>query len=451
MSNEEEEYSFKLRLVFWLLYETDTFFRKEKVREIIEKNGYKLKDGYPYWDCKGDLYPLKWLARESEKLMPVCFHIEKKEFECEGRPYLKGEVSINGHVHFGGALNFHCVFDFDDYYKIDDFICVSQPANILLLPERVSLKDRLKEFADLITEMIQKELKKPVELHSTIKTSPWHHTWIVWDAKPDFSTKDYTMTGKNFAYALGLALRTDKWNDLDTKAMSEQLELKDLSPYRDDCVYLTNAGNVVVPGEALADPISMKNTLIDVLFATEIGNVQRFLTLTHLQNIMELSFEFDKVLQLMREKETPVSEAISQLQTLENMLNRKVLEISQELIIQKVPRVIFTSLFKTGLLKEQIRVLNGFEYFDCMEGIIAKVRETLSREREMLEIIVNDEENFFLRNLQILFIVTLIIDISGLYFLEIETLDLAAGSILLSMSIVTGWFLFILLRKYKRR
>ena len=55
----------------------------------------------------------------------------------------------------------------------------------------------------------------------------------------------------------------------------------------------------------------------------------------------------------------------------------------------------FTSLFKTGLLKEQIRVLNGFEYFDRMEGIIAKVRETLSREREMLEIIVSDEENFF--------------------------------------------------------
>ena len=448
--NGEEEYSFKLRLVFWLLYETDTFFRKEKVREIIVKNGYKIKDGYPYWDCKGNSYPLKWLARESEKLMPVCFHIEKKKFECEGKSYIKGEVSINGHVHFGGALIFHNVVDFDDYYKIEDFICVSQPANIILFPERVSLKDRLDELADVISEMLQKELKKPVELQATIKTSPWHHTWIVWDAKPDFSTKDYTMSGKNFAYVLGLALRTDKWSELDTKAVSEHLKLKDLSPYRDDCVYLTNAGNVVVPGEALTDPASMKNTLIDVLFATEIGNVQRFLTLTHLQNIMELSFEFENVLQLMREEDTRISEAITQLQTLENKLNRKILEISQELIIQKVPRVMFTSLFKTGLLKEQIRVLNGFEYFDRMEGIIAKVRETLSREREMLEIIVSDEENFFLRNLQILFIVTLIIDISGLYFLEIEAADLAAGTLLLSLAVIMGWFLFILLRRYKR-
>ena len=448
--NDEEEYSFKLRLVFWLLYETDTFFKKEKVREIIAKNGYKIKDGYPYWDYKGNSYPLKWLARESEKLMPVCFHIEKKKFECEGKSYIKGEVSINGHVHFGGALIFHNVVDFDDYYKIEDFICVSQPANIILFPERVSLKDRLDELADVISEMLQKELKKPVELQATIKTSPWHHTWIVWDAKPDFSTKDYTMSGKNFAYVLGLALRTDKWSELDTKAVSEHLELKDLSPYRDDCVYLTNAGNVVVPGEALTDPASMKNTLIDVLFASEIGNVQRFLTLTHLQNIMELSFEFENVLQLMREEDTRISEAIIQLQSLENKLNRKILEISQELIIQRVPRVMFTSLFKTGLLKEQIRVLNGFEYFDRMEGIIAKVRETLSREREMLEIIVSDEENFFLRNLQILFIVTLLIDISGLYFLEIQAVDLAAGTLLLSLSVIMGWFLFILLRRYKR-
>jgi len=52
---------------------------------------------------------------------------------------------------------------------------------------------------------------------------------------------------------------------------------------------ITHAGNVIIPGPGLLDPNAMKNFLIDTLFAPEVGNVQRYLILMHMHNILTIA------------------------------------------------------------------------------------------------------------------------------------------------------------------
>ncbi len=231
---------------------------------------------------------------------------------------------------------------------------------------------------------------------------PWHHTWIIWDAKPDFNRADYRFIGKeigkNAKYSIGLILRTDKYRELDPIAYRDQINLKNLSPYKDEFVMITHAGNVVMPGPGLLDPYTMKNFLIDTIFAPEVGNVQRFLILMHMENILTVAERFDKVISETRalEEQLTLRVKIERLESLESELNRIILELNKDIIISKITRLLFTSTFKTNMFNEMIDKLDGFTFSTQTDDVIARIRKSLNRERNTLNTKSSAIENKFL-------------------------------------------------------
>jgi hypothetical protein len=231
---------------------------------------------------------------------------------------------------------------------------------------------------------------------------PWHHTWIIWDVKPDFNRADYRFIGeelgKNAHYSIGLTLRTDKYHELDPIAYRDQINLKNLSPYKDEFVMITHAGNVVIPGPGLLDPDSMKNLFIDTLFAPEVGNVQRFLILMHMENILVVADKFDQIISETRamEENLTLKEKIDRLEELETELNRIILELNKDIIVSKITRLLFTSTFKTSMFNEQIDKLDGFTFSNATDDVIARIRKTLNRQRNTLNTKSSAIENKFL-------------------------------------------------------
>jgi hypothetical protein len=231
---------------------------------------------------------------------------------------------------------------------------------------------------------------------------PWHHTWIIWDAKPDFNRADYRFIGneigKNAHYSIGLTLRTDKYHELDPIAYRDQINLKNLSPYKDEFVMITHAGNVIIPGPGLLDPDSMKNLFIDTLFGPEVGNVQRFLILMHMENILVVAEKFDKILSEARaiEEDLTLNDKIDRLEALETELNRIILELNKDVIISKITRLLFTSTFKTSMFNEQIEKLDGFKFSKATDEVIVRIRKTLNRQRNTLNTKSAAIENKFL-------------------------------------------------------
>jgi len=123
----------------------------------------------------------------------------------------------------------------------------------------------------------------------------------------------------NARYSIGLTLRTDKYRELDPVAYRDQINLKNLCPYTDEFVMITHAGNVIIPGPGLLDPNSMKNLLIDTLYGPEVGNVQRFLILMHLENILIVAEKFDTIISDTRaiEENLTLMDKIDRLEKLE--------------------------------------------------------------------------------------------------------------------------------------
>jgi hypothetical protein len=238
------------------------------------------------------------------------------------------------------------------------------------------------------------------ELKSTLE--PWHHTWIIWDAKPDFNRADYRYLkneiGKNARYSIGLTLRTDKWRELDVIAYRDQINLKNLSPYKDEFVMITHPGNVIIPGPGLSDPNAMKNLLIDTIIGPEVGNVQRFLILMHMEHILTVTDNFDKIISEARavEEDLSLKDKINKLESLESELNKTILELNKDVILSKISRLIFTSTFKTSQFNEMIDKLDGFKFSKQTDAIIERIRKTLNRERNTLNTKSSAIENNFL-------------------------------------------------------
>ncbi len=404
----EEEYTFKVTLVFWKFYEIGEYFELPELRRFLEQDGsYKIYDQY---HCQlthpltGEIchQPLKWISSQSHKYTPVSFKIGKSDrFSCAINPNIKGKIRLEGHIHYGSVLVIHCELVFDNYHTIEDFIEISQPSNIILESTNSPITERFIEIRDNVIGLLAKgDFPDKPKLESVLE--PWHHTWIIWDAKPDFNRKDYRFTGaemgKNAHYSIGLTLRTDKYRELDPVAYRDQINLKNLSPYKDEFVMITHAGNVIIPGPGLLDPDTMKNMFIDTLFAPEVGNVQRFLILMHLENILVVADKFDKVISETRamEENLTLMDKIDRLEKLETELNRIILELNKDIIISKITRLLFTSTFKTSMFNEMIDKLDGFKFSKQTDDVIARIRKTLNRQRNTLNTKSSAIENKFL-------------------------------------------------------
>ena len=407
-TTSEEEYTFKVTLVFWKFYEIGEYFELPELRRFLEqKSSYKIYDQYhsqlshPVTGEKCH-QPLKWVSSQSHNYAPVCFKIGKSDrFICSSYPNIVGKIRLEGHIHYGSVLVIHCELEFDNYHTIEDFIEISQPSNIILESTTKPITEKFVEIREDVTSLLAKgDFADKPKLESVLE--PWHHTWILWDAKPDFNREDYRFTGakigKNAHYSIGLTLRTDKYRELDPIAYRDLINLKNLCPYKDEFVMITHAGNVIIPGPGLLDPNSMKNLFIDTLFAPEVGNVQRFLILMHLENILVVAEKFDKVISDTRamEEDLTLMDKIDRLEKLETELNRIILELNKDIIISKITRLLFTSTFKTSMFNEMIEKLDGFKFSTQTDDVIARIRKTLNRQRNTLNTKSSAIENKFL-------------------------------------------------------
>ncbi|MHA1988287.1 MAG: hypothetical protein ACW98D_16750 [Promethearchaeota archaeon] len=406
-STSEEEYTFKVTLVFWKFYELGLYFELPEVRKFLEKEGtLKLYENYRFKITQKDgtkvNQPLKWISSQSQNYAPVCFKIDESDrFSCASAPHIVGKIRLEGHIHYGSVLVIHCELIFDKYHKIEDFIEISQPSNMILQSTGKPITEKFIEIRDNVINLLKKaNYPDKSKLESSLE--PWHHTWIIWDAKPDFNRADYRFIGndigKNAQYSIGLTLRTDKYRVLDPVAYRDQINLKNLSPYIDEFVMITHAGNVVIPGPGLLDPYTMKNFLIDTLYGPEVGNVQRFLILMHMENILVVADKFDRIISETRamEEDLTLNDKIDRLEKLETELNRIILELNKDVIISKITRLLFTSTFKTSMFNEQIDKLDGFTFSKATDDVIGRIRKTLNRQRNTLNTKSAAIENKFL-------------------------------------------------------
>ena len=463
-STVEEEYTFKVTLVFWKFYEIGEYFKLPELRSYLEQEGsYKIYENYhcqlshPVTGEKCH-QPLKWISSQSHNYSPVCFKIGRSDrFSCASNPNILGKIRLEGHIHYGSVLVIHCELVFDNYHTIEDFIEISQPSNIILESTTKPITERFIEIRhDVIDILAKGDFPDKPKLESVLE--PWHHTWIIWDAKPDFNRVDYRFIGdeigKNAHYSIGLTLRTDKYRELDPIAYRDQINLKNLSPYKDEFVMITHAGNVIIPGPGLLDPDSMKNLFIDTLFAPEVGNVQRFLILMHMENILVVAEKFDRVISETRamEEDLTLKEKIDRLEELETELNRIILELNKDVIISKITRLLFTSTFKTSMFNEQIDKLDGFTFSKATDDVIARIRKTLNRQRSTLNTKSSAIENKFLAILNYLALfelATLVISLAlGDIFAE-HIPGIGVIQIVVALSIVI--IAIILLRMQERK
>jgi len=404
----EEEYTFKVTLVFWKFYELGLYFELPEVRKFLEKEGslrlykdYRWKVDVPRQEKRVN-QPLKWISSQSKNFAPVCFKLgESDRFSCANAPNIVGKIRLEGHIHYGSVLVIHCELVFDNYHTIEDFIKISQPSNMILESTGRPITEKFTEIRENVIALLKKaNFLDKGKLESSLE--PWHHTWLIWDAKPDFNRADYrfigNQIGKNARYSIGLTLRTDKYRELDPIAYRDQINLKNLCPYTDEFVMITHAGNVIIPGPGLLDPNSMKNLLIDTLYGPEVGNVQRFLILMHMENILIVAEKFDKVISDTRaiEENLTLMDKIDRLEKLETELNRIILELNKDIIISKITRLLFTSTFKTSMFNEMIDKLDGFKFSKQTDDVIGRIRKTLNRQRNTLNTKSSAIENKFL-------------------------------------------------------
>jgi hypothetical protein len=457
-----EEYTFKATLVFWKFYQLGLHFDLPDVRRHLENEGsLKVYEDYRFKienQSTGEKInqQLKWISSQSHSYVPVCFKIgSSQRFSCSTNPNIVGKIRLEGHIHYGSVLVIHCELMFDNFHKIEEFIDISQPQNMILEITGKPITEKFMEIRDNVITLLNKAnyaIKE--ELKSTLE--PWHHTWLIWDAKPDFNRADYRFVkneiAKNARYSIGLTLRTDKWRELDPLAYRDQINLKNLSPYKDEFVMITHAGNVVIPGPGLSDPGAMKNLLIDTIIGPEVGNVQRFLILMHMENILNVADNFEKIISEGRAAQENLSlkEKIDKLESLESELNKTILELNKDVILSKISRLIFTSTFKTSMFNEMIEKLDGFKFSKQTDTIIERIRKSLNRERNTLDTKSSAIENNFLAILNYLALFELAVLIISLA-LDDFLGGTVTGVIQIVIAITIVVFAYLLYRMQERR
>ena len=78
-----------------------------------------------------------------------------------------------------------------------------------------------------------------------------------------------------------------------------------------------------------------------------------------------------------------------------------------------------------------------------MNDLLNQMQETLARQQQILEIRSSQRENQLLRNLQIVFIITLATELIALFFYNLEEIHIDIGFWLLAIAIVASIFVYL--------
>lgn len=447
---EEADIRFKTSLIFWKLYETNLYYSNKDIIEILKNSKYanKLYDGYYFENFEGKRMPLKWIAATGHLFVPSCIKIHTDTFKCKDNPDIYGKIQIDIHVYPQGVLVVQAKLDFDEYMKIAQLVIASQPQNVILT-DNSDMKSKLDHLAEGLTAFLKTKIKRQSKLTGE-KASPWHHNWIWWKTQPDIPISEFDIGGKYFKWALGMCTRSDKWRSIKPENYFKIEDVFNISPYEGNCVYVTHPGNCIIPSDDFTDPNAVKNTLIDVIFAAELGNVQRYLILNHLQAINFRSFEIHEIIQKFEEEDLDLSEAIERLQQLETEINELVFEVSEDLQVSRTPRLIFTSVYKTKIFRQMVQVLHGWDFYENLFDLIDKIKDSLTRQRDIIRMKADETENTFLRNLQIVFIIGLVAQMITLFYaVDINPLSIVAGIVSIVISVMLSLIVLITLRRMR--
>ena len=91
-----------------------------------------------------------------------------------------------------------------------------------------------------------------------------------------------------------------------------------------------------------------------------------------------------------------------------------------------------------------IEKLQGFEYEKSMDSLLSQMQETLARQQQIIEIRASQKENVLLRNLQIVFIITLATELIALFsYTDFSDFHLDVGFLLLAIAIVASIIVYI--------
>ncbi|NHI91303.1 MAG: hypothetical protein EAX96_02285 [Candidatus Lokiarchaeota archaeon] len=446
----EQIIKFKTSLIFWKLYESDLEFTNEEVKWLLENSSYKnqLYDGYYFENDEGKRMPLKWIAATGHLYMPQTLKFGEDTFKCRENLEIHGKIQIDGHLYPQGVLVVQARLDFSNYMEIERLIIASIPDNVIM-SDGINMKEKLDYFAsEFLNGFLKKHIKAGIQTTKE-KASPWHHNWIWWDCDPKIPINEFEPQGKYFKWALGMCTRSDKWRELNTENYSKEIEnVPNLSPYYGNCVYITHPGNCIIPSSSFKDPNAVKNTLIDVLFAAELGNVQRYLILTHLQDFNFKSLEVWKLIHDRRYKDLKLKDLIKNLEDLEDEVNELVLEINKDLQITRTNRLIFTSVYKTKIFRQMIHALHGDDFYEGLQKLIVELKDSLTQERDALNTKAAEEENVFLRNLQVVFIIGLVAQMITLFY-AVDDFAFDLGTIFVLVSVAVSIIILLILRKIR--
>ncbi len=466
----ERELRLKVSLVFWQLYDTGLAYNpflhsqeSDSMQKLLRKAGYVFPYGsakdapeFVYEDSSGYSEKVGWLASTAQQYMPLIINVAEDTFTSSSGT--EGSIKIQAHLHYGGCLLFDCKLEFSKEYTVSRLVRGSSPRDVQLQGKGMSLWEfMIGERIKLINILRKSSSVTKRRSEDLMQTQPWHHNWIIRKTENttkqalanDTWQKEFLPGGKYFRHALGLTQRSDTWQTLSIDFYGKQL--KNWSPYENSIVYITNAGNVIVPNQALVNPEAFKNKLVDIIFGCEMGNVQRFLSLKHVTNISKEAIQLQLAIQQLHEKQLNEATLAEEIRDLEEEFTRISLEISDDLMIFKVRRLMFTSILKLTLFVEMIEALHGFEYQEALEGLLSKMQVALNREREVLTIRISQQESTMLRNLQLVFIVTLATEIIALFFYDPASLTWSLGALLFVASVVITLALYFGIRLTLRR
>ncbi|MHA1584606.1 MAG: hypothetical protein ACTSVU_10225 [Promethearchaeota archaeon] len=451
---KQDKLKFRTTLVFWKLYDSFLNFSQKELKNLLKNSehyGDKVSENYTFKNNEGNLMPLKWIATTGHLFLPICLKISKQRFIGKNNPAVQGKLEFEAHIFPEGVVVMQARLDFSDFMSIDDLVYSSHPTNVML-PNGMDMKDTLDKFESELVNFLQTKINREKKTFGE-KASPWHHNWIWWETSPEIDKEEFDIGGKYFKYALGMCTRSDKWKHISFKNYKEIEDVINLSPYDGTCVYITHPGNVIIPGKEFTDPNAVKNTIIDVLFAVELGNVQRFLILEHLQDFNFQRLKIEETLMVYDKEEKgqvnlELKDIVNRLENIDEEINSVVLEIYKDLQVSRTPRLIFTSVFKTRLFKQMIKVLHGWEFNDNLLLLVKEIRESLSRERDTVRVKINEKENNFLRNLQLVFVIGLVAQLITLFY-AVDAFDLVSGGIFVGISLIISMLILWVLKKMR--
>ncbi|MHA1972479.1 MAG: hypothetical protein ACTSW1_05790 [Candidatus Hodarchaeales archaeon] len=468
-----DDLKLKILLEFWQIFESGLHYNEilnssddNSISSILEINGFECSSSgqvyYQHINYQSYLSSsehmldyteeIKWLASTARQYIPIIVKLPKDRFTVQNRV---GTIFFEVHLHYGGGILIACKLLFDTNHTVTEYCRSSNPREIILEQANSSLWDFMlatkQKLVNILKENGVKSKVRSIDIQLEKQVRPWHHNWIIlgyegmtWEEfQHDQWQKDFLEGGKYYKHALGLSQRMDDWDKLSTKFFAEKQQIHNLSPYENSAIYITNAGNVIVPNFELLNKESFKNNFVDILFATEMGNVQRFLFLVHVTYISKRAVHLQKQIESIRHGDISEEELADIVLKLEEDLNRDILEITDDVMPTRVRRLMFTSILKLTLFQEMIKQLHGYEYEESMNALIAQMQRTIAREREVIEIRASQRENELLKNLQLVFIITLATELIALFFYTPETyiefgLELLAIAIFVSVVIYFG-------------